>query len=240
MPVGTASRLPRRAFQTTVRTVRKWRRRYQQQRAKGLEELSRAPRSCPHKTAGEIEQQVLALRRQLPTFSAQRLRRDFQLPVSPMTAYRLWHTHGLVARRRRKYQRKQDLAALKATWALFQQISTDTKDLDDIPHYWAQMQGCHLPAIQYTAREVRSGLQFLAFAERRSAQASTPFAQRIQTHLARCGVNLKDVPWQTDNGGEFIGELQKDGSLRLPPRRDFLWRTARAHPARRPDLPERC
>ena len=69
-----------------------------------------------------------------------------------------------------------------------------------------------LPVVQYTAREVRSGLQFLAYASRRSAQASTLFAQRIQTHLQRCGVNLRDLTWQTDNGGEFIGELQPDGS----------------------------
>jgi hypothetical protein len=35
---------------------------------------------------GEREQQVLAQRRQLPTFSAQRLRQEFDLPGSPMTA----------------------------------------------------------------------------------------------------------------------------------------------------------
>jgi transposase len=64
------------------------------------------------------------------------LQRDFGLPVSSATAYRIWHQHGLVPRRRRKYQRQQDRAAVKATGALFQQISTDTKDLDDIPHYW--------------------------------------------------------------------------------------------------------
>ena len=38
------------------------------------------------------------------------------------------------------------------------------------------------------------------------------FAQRLQTHLRRCGVILRDLTWQTDNGGEFIGELQPDGS----------------------------
>ncbi len=104
------------------------------------------------------------------------------------------------------------MAALKATWALFQQISADTKDLDDIPHYWPQMKARGLPAVQYTAREVRSGLQFLAYSSRRSAQASTLFAQRLQVHLRRCGVHLPDLTWQTDNGGEFIGELQPDGS----------------------------
>src|SRR5439155_11046337 len=38
------------------------------------------------------------------------------------------------------------------------------------------------------------------------------FAQYIQTHLQRCGVVLRDLTWQTDNGSEFIGELQPDGS----------------------------
>jgi hypothetical protein len=56
-----------------------------------------------------------------------------------------------------------------------------------------------LPAIQYTAREVRSGLQFLAYASQRSAQASELFAQRIQTHLARWGMTLCDLTWQTDS-----------------------------------------
>ena len=75
-----------RAFQTTVPTVPKWRRRYLAEGLKGLAARSRAPRSCPHTVRGEREQQVLAQRRQLPTFSAQRLRQEFDLPGSPMTA----------------------------------------------------------------------------------------------------------------------------------------------------------
>ena len=179
---------------------------------KGLQELSRAPRSCPHKITGELAQRVVKLRRRLPTFGAQRLKREWDLPLSHVAMQRIWREQGLIKKRRRKYQRKQDLAALKATWRLFQQISADTKDLGDIPHYWPQMKRRGLPAVQYTAREVRSGLQFLAYASRRSAQASSLFAQRIQVHLRRCGVNLQDVTWQTDNGAEFIGELQPDGS----------------------------
>jgi hypothetical protein len=48
-------------------------------------------------------------------------------------------------KRRSKYQRKQDLAHIKAQWALFQQISADTKDLDDIPRYWPQAKGSACP-----------------------------------------------------------------------------------------------
>ena len=150
-----------------------------------MQELSRAPHPCPHKIRGERERIVVALRQQLPTFGAARLRREWDLPLSAMAIQRIWHEHGLVKPRRRKYQRKQDLAALKATWRLGQQISADTKDLDDIPHYWPQMQARGLPLIQYTAREVRSGLQFLAFAQHRSPGASALFAYRIQSHLAR-------------------------------------------------------
>src|SRR5439155_171571 len=86
------------------------------------------------------------------------------------------------------------------------------QSLSRSPHSWPQMQARRLPVIQYTAREVRSGLLFLAFASRRSAAASAVFAARIQRHLDRCGVDLRQLVWQTDNGSEFVGALQPDGS----------------------------
>src|ERR1700675_483068 len=70
-----------RAFLSTVPTVRKWLRRFRQQGPSGLREHSRAHQHCPHKTSPEIAQQVLALRRQLPTFGAARLKREFDLTV---------------------------------------------------------------------------------------------------------------------------------------------------------------
>jgi len=194
-----------RAFATTVPTVRKWLRRYQQQGPSGLVAQSRAPHRQPRKTPPDIEQHVVELRKTLPTFGARRLIREFDLPLSHRALERIWRAHGLLRKRRKRYQRKQDLAAVKATWRLFQQISADTKDLCDIPHYWPQAEQFDLPGVQYTAREVRSGLLFLAFAERRSATASAVFAARIQRHLDRYGIALRDLVWQTDNGGEFVG-----------------------------------
>ncbi len=201
-----------RLFATTVRTVRKWLRRYHQHGPSGLVEQSPAPRRQPRQTPPQVEQQVVELRQQLPTFGARRLIREFDLPLSHRALERIWRAHGLMKKRRRKYQRKQDLAALKATWRLFQQISADTKDLDDIPHFWPQAQALGLPLVQYTARDVRSGLLFLAFAQRRSAAASEVFAARIQRHLDRWGVSLRDLVWQTDNGGEFIGRQNPAGA----------------------------
>jgi len=83
-----------RLFQTTVPTVRKWLRRYQQHDPRGLIELSRAPHHQPGKTPPEIEQWVVALRQQLPTFGARRLIREFDLPLSHRALERIWRAHG--------------------------------------------------------------------------------------------------------------------------------------------------
>lgn len=210
-----------RLFTTSIPTVRKWLRRYQQHGPSGLREHSRAPHRQPRKTPPEIEQQVVALRRQLPTFGARRLIREFELPLSHRALERIWRAHDLMKKRRKKYQRKQDLAHIKSQWALFQQISADTKDLDDIPHYWAQAPRFGLPIVQYTARDVRSGLLFWSFAEKRSAAASAVFASRIQQHLDRYGISLRDLVWQTDNGSEFKGDfphaLGHSQHVRIPP-----------------------
>ena len=107
-----------RLFATSTLTVRKWWRRYQQHGLSGLQENSRAPHRQPLKTPVEIEQQVLALRQKLPTFGAARLKREFDLPLSHMAIQRIWREHGLLKPRKKKYQRKQDLAHLKASWVL--------------------------------------------------------------------------------------------------------------------------
>src|SRR6266849_9650367 len=198
-----------RLFSATVPTVRKWLRRFQQQGPAGLREHSRAPHYQPRRTPAELEQRVVELRRTLFTFGSRRLIREFDLPISHRALERIWRAHGLLKKRKKKYQRKQDLAHIKAQWALFQQISADTKDLDDIPQYWLQAQRLALPPIQYTAREVRSGMLFWAFAEKRSAAASAVFAARIQQLVDRCGISLRDLLWQTDNGGEFKGDFPK-------------------------------
>jgi transposase len=211
-----------RLFSTTVPTVRKWLRRFQQQGPSGLLARSRARHHQSLQTPPATEARLVELRRTLPTFGARRLIREFDLPVSHGALERIWRQHGLLKKRRRKYQRKQDLAHIKASWALFQQISADTKDLDDIPRYWLQAQHLGLPVVQYTARDVRSGLLFWSFAQRRCAAASAVFASRIQQHLDRYGVSLRDyLVWQTDNGGEFKGDFPKalgdSQHVRIPP-----------------------
>ena len=194
-----------RAFGTTPKTIRKWLRRWQPGTLTGLDDLSRAPKNSATAITVEQRQRVIELKRQLPTWGAQRLKRDFDLALSDKAIRRIWHQENLLKRQRRKPRTKQDLRAIKAQWRLFEQTCLDTKDLIDIPELWPQLQRLQLPKVQYTAREVVSGLQFLAYADERALIYSALFAEILIAHLQRCGVSLQDCRFQTDNGSEFIG-----------------------------------
>jgi len=223
-----------RAFATTPKTVRKWLARYRQERLAGLNELPRIPLRCPHKTPANLERRIVALRRQFPFMGAKRLKFMHNLAPSHEAIRRILREHGLLAKRRKKHQRKRHLAEVKRHWRLFAQFTVDTKDLKDIPHYWPQMQNLQLPRYQFTAREVRSGLMFLAFAQEDTAVNACLFARILCQHLRACGVNPEGIRFQTDNGHEFIGCKRQDGS------RDGFEKTVGAFQGRHKRIPVRA
>ena len=204
-----------RYFNTTPKTVRKWLNRWEPGSMRGLVEHSRAPKN-PHRYITEKQrEQVIDLKKQYPSFGAQRIKDNFNLPISVKAIRKIWHQEGLVKKKRRKHKTKQDLREVKAQWRLFEQTSIDTKNLDDIPELWPQIKDLKLPLVQYTAREVVSGMQYIAYAQERSLIYATLFAKRIISHLTECGVDLDNCRFQTDNGSEFIGSwnAQHDSSF---------------------------
>jgi hypothetical protein len=62
-----------------------------------------------------------------------------------------------------------------------------------------------LPKVQYTAREVVSGNQYIAFADERALCYAALFADLVLSHLVTCKVRFKRSRAQTDNGSEFTG-----------------------------------
>ena len=197
-----------RLFATTPKTVRKWLHRWQPGTLQGLQDQSRAPKHPRLGIPPHQRQRAIQLKNDLRSFGAQRIKRDYDLTISEKAIRKIWHQEGLLKIKRKKHQTKNDLRAVKATWRLFEQISIDTKDLIDIPELWLQIRSQNLPRVQYTAREVVSGLQFIAYAQERSMANSNLFAQLLIAHLQRCGVNLNGSRFQTDNGSEFIGSWQ--------------------------------
>lgn len=194
-----------REFDTTVKTVRKWRKRYEESGYQGLNDHSRAPKNPARTIDPSIREEVIQIKRRLPSFGAERIKRDFDLSLSVKAIRRIWKEEGLVRAKRKKHRTKHDLRAMKAAWRLFEQTDMDIKYLYDIPEYWIQMKTLGLPRYQYTARDVVSGMQFLGFGSECCLNYATLFADVLISHMKRCGVDLRGCRIQTDNGSEFIG-----------------------------------
>lgn len=194
-----------RAFNTTPKTVRKWLRRWQPGSLRGLEDQSKAPQNKESRIDPNQREKAIQLKTKLKSWGALRIKRDFGLIISEKAIRKIWRKEGLLKKRRRKHKTKNDLRKMKAQWRLFEQTDLDTKALYDIPEYWLQMKRYHLPLYQYTAREVVSGLQFIAYGQECCLLYADLFAKIIIDHLQKCGVDLRDCRFQTDNGSEFIG-----------------------------------
>ena len=199
-----------REFGCSRNTVRKWLRRYQPGQPSSLSERSRRPRHCPSQIPAGLEGQIVKLRRQTG-FGAERLQHEFSLPCSHNAIARVLRKHQLVHPRKKKPATKKQLRAIKRHWKLFGQLSTDTKYLQDIPHYWLPMTRLKLPRFQYTAREPVSGACFTGYADELSKSYATFLAEQLSVHLAGHGVDLSSLVWQTDNGSEFLENQDQQG-----------------------------
>lgn len=220
-------------FDTTRDTVRKWKRLYEKLGTAGLHNKSKAPKRIPHKTPAAIEATILKHRNRLPSWGPIRLKDDFDLPVSTGAIYRILKQNGKIQKYRRKHVIKQDLRLIKMKMKTFQRIQVDVKDLCDIPNYYRLMRLYGLPRYQYTARDVKSGMLYIAFARRNECVNAANFLTLLAEHLKTHGIDLSKVTVQTDNGAEFIGNWkQRTDSLftkvakafgiqhdRIPPRR---------------------
>ncbi|MCD6335439.1 MAG: hypothetical protein J7M27_08925 [Candidatus Latescibacteria bacterium] len=101
---------------------------------RGLSDRSRASHHPAKRISHAQRQQTIQLKKALPSFGAERIKRDYDLSISVKAIRRIWREEGLVVKKkRRKHKTKQDLRAVKARWRLFEQTCLDTKDLDDIP-----------------------------------------------------------------------------------------------------------
>jgi len=166
-------------------------------------------------------------RKTLPPFGFPECDRRVRLAHQPSLAGAHLARNGLLKKRQKKYQSKQNLAHIKAQWALFRQSGTDTKDLENIPRYWRQAQRLHLRVVQYTlaksAVDCCSGL-------RASAQLLGQRGVRF-AHSASSG-SLRHLAGRSGLAGRqrrrVPGRLTQDSRRQL----------ACARPAGRPHLPE--
>jgi len=195
-----------RIFNTSPPVVRKWRDRYRNEGYAGLEDRSRRPLNMPMETPEAEKRKIVKLRKRYKRMGAEQVKRVEDLEQSAVTIRKIWREAGVSRRRRRKkYKTKQNLREIKKRYKLYEKVCEDTKDLDDIPEYYMQMKKKRLPVVQYTHREVSTGVQFLAFADERSLTHATLFAKYVNQHLEKHKLLPEKSIRQTDNGSEYIG-----------------------------------
>ncbi len=196
-----------RKFQTSVKTVRKWRRRYEEGKRPALRDSSRRPHHSPNEIMPFWRFKILDIcetaKKRRKRINTVLIKRKYNIPYSTKTILKIMHESGFLPQKQRKYQRKRDLRELKKMLKPFEKIQVDIKYLDDIPEFYTAYRVFRLPKYQITARCVRTGALFYAYAEQKTSTATTMFLLRLGEHLQEHGVDLKTVTIQTDNGTEF-------------------------------------
>ena len=194
-----------RRYECSRTTVRLWHRRWKAG-DDTLADHSRRPKHSPARTAPAIAAKVVAARQQAPCFGARRLVDMFELPIGKGAVHRILRDEKLIRPRPRKHQRKADLRAIKAAHPPLLRLQMDTKYLNDIPHYFPQMQQPGMPRFQYTIRCEALGALFLAYSCELSKTYATRALQRILDHLRAHGLDLTQLVVRTDLGSEFDGD----------------------------------
>ncbi len=204
-----------RVFNTSPPVVRKWRDRYKKEGYEGLKDRSRRPLNSPRATTEEEKKKIVKLKKKYKRLGAIQVKRLENVDKCPRTIRKIWSEAGVGRnRKRKKHKTKQNLREVKKRYKLYEKACEDTKDLDDIPEYYIEMKKNKLPIVQYTHREVSTGIQFLAYANERSLTYSTLFASYINEHLEKYNLLPAESTRQTDNGSEYIGSwnAKKDSS----------------------------
>ncbi|MFN3533713.1 MAG: helix-turn-helix domain-containing protein [Candidatus Brocadia sp.] len=194
-------------YGTTVKTVRKWVRRYKEQKKAGLSELSRRPHTSPGATKPwvrfKLMQEAERLKQAGKRKSASRLKRDLELPVSLPTVLKILREEGLWRGTRKVVEKKRDLREVKQRLKALEKLQVDVKYLDDIPELYQEYRQYRLPKYQFTARCVRTGALFIAYGREKSVTNASLFLLALYRHFQSYGIRLDGSVVQTDNGTEF-------------------------------------
>ncbi len=199
---------------TSRTVVRKWIRRHEQKKDRGLEDLSRRPRSSPFKTPSHIEEKVLKIRRERG-YGKRRI--NYFLLIEEGLYLSENTIRNILKRNEVSGKRKPRKIFYSAKWAYdedtpFKLAQVDTKDIYDKgtlgTRIWTHLTRKHLPRYQWTFCEGRTRLRFLAYSRRLHITNGLCFVSLVMSWLRAWGIE-EEVFWQEDWGQEFGGDNPK-------------------------------
>ena len=213
---GENASLTARAFRTSRRTVIKWVKRYKAHGWQGLRDLPRRPHHSPHKTPEHHQQLIAKLRTNDGRRPKTRIGQDkirlllqqrYGIKMSTSTINRVLHELNLIQPRKKKYQKKRQIARYREKLQPLAHWQVDVKYLNDIPHIYPQIIRRILPKFEYTIKDVLTTTTFICYAYQLSTFNSAKFIALCLDHFRRYGFDTSKITIQTDNGAEFIGSV---------------------------------
>ena len=206
---GTSVSEAARFYGTTRKTVRKWVGRFKKHGLTGLKDIKKTPKHIPHKLKAEDEARIIELKQSHPGWGPIRLIERYHVKGSNSSVNRVMKQNNLIKPKKRRWRRRKDLSELKKKMFFFENSQIDTKDLSDIYQYWPFMKRLKLPRYEYTLRELSVGATFYAYADENNSTYASIFAKYVIAHLKSYGIKTARIRWQSDNGSEFIGSVNK-------------------------------
>ena len=196
-----------RHFQTTVKTVRKWRKRWQEQKGMGLKDRSKKPQKSPRMMKMYWQFKIKALAEKATAdnkrINGAMIKREYSIPYSAKTLVKYLKQYYKLPSKKTHREKKRDMREIKSKYRAFEKIQVDIKYLDDIPEFYHDFMQFHLPKYQITARCIRTGALFIGYTQQHSTTSTAIFIYRLFTHLKHYGVKPSEITIQTDNGTEF-------------------------------------
>jgi len=202
-----------RLFKCTVKTTKKWRKRYEQNGVSGLQEVSRRPHNMPNKCSPGFEQKIINLRQQTKNkYGVEKLIERFDIKGYGRSCLkRIIREHRLKRKRKTKRQKRNYLWSIKKLSKAFEKIQVDVKVLTDISTYYPQYlrNKQEFPRYEITARDVKTGAAFVGLMRANNPTNTATFMYLLGEHLKANGFDLTKITIQTDNGMEFNAAGQK-------------------------------
>jgi len=199
-------------FGTTPKTVRKWVKRYQEDKELGMKDLPRPKLNCPHRIDPETEQRIIEFRKAHMRWGARTIKEALELDYSQVAIHRVIKQAGLILPKRTKSKKRKDMTEARAKVKAFSRFQVDIKYLTDIPEYEFWRWEHNFPKYLIVARDYKTGASFCAYSHEKTPVATGLFMDLVLHALKRYGIRPETLTIQTDNGSEFTNPSSKKPS----------------------------
>jgi transposase len=200
-------------FKCHKNTVRLWLSRKDLPEETRYQNKSKRPSYSPRKTSRDIEEQIISYRKD-KGMGAINLKHQYNIPVSSTTIYNILLRcedalgKDKIKPRKKKYQIKKDLRAIKEQYKAFESLQIDGKVLYDIPELYFDYKTYEIPRIQWTIRDQKTGAAFISYSKGETMISALTFLVYFFEHLKRhSNTNIKrlKIKLKTDWGSYAIG-----------------------------------